>query len=354
MLIALSCWAPGCFAAREAEDELEEAEPPPLPWRREAMPPPPEPASPTSPERVELGRLLFFDPILSRDGRTACVTCHSEQWGMSDGVPVSVGVDGVGAVGPGREGPNRTSRNAQTIWNVAYREALFWDGRAASLEEQALGPLKAEAELDLPPEEAAQALAGVPEYRALFASAFPEDPEPVSVDNLARALAAFQRTVVSTRAPYDQYVDGDPAALREEVIEGMYLFAEAGCAGCHVPPLFESPSFVRRIDGEDPGRAAVTGDPRDQGAFRIPTLRNARDTAPYFHDGSAATLQEAVEQEAARAASLGEGRPLDGGEIERVTRFIDKALTDRTRDPSRPAHVPSGLSIPEDGFRGFR
>jgi cytochrome c peroxidase len=131
----------------------------------------------------------------------------------------------------------------------------------------------------------------------------------------------------------------------------MCLCAEAGCHDCHVPPLFESERYVSRIGGADPGRAAVTGDPAEAGAVRVPTLRNARDTEPYFHDGSVMTLEDAVRIEAEISAARGEGRALSQDELELVVKFVNKALVDRTRDPHRPKEVPSGLDVPEDGFR---
>jgi cytochrome c peroxidase len=325
---------------------------PPIPWAYEPFPRPIEAAdNPSTPEKNELGNLLFYDPVLSRDDATACATCHSEIWGMSDGLPVSVGVDGEGPTGPGRDGPNKTTRNAQTLWNAAFRSELFLDGRSPSLEHQALEPLRAERELALDPEAAAAKLRAIPAYVVLFQQAFPAEAEPVTPENLARALASFQRTLVSDQAPYDQYVAGDEAALRPEWVEGMFLFAEGGCAGCHVPPLFESNRYVSRLGGADPGRAVVTNDPADAGAIRVPTLRNARDSEPYFHDGSVLLLEDAVRVEAEISASRGEGRALSAEEIALVTKFINKALTDRTRDPRRPKEVPSGLEVPEDGFR---
>ncbi|NUO49390.1 MAG: hypothetical protein HOV80_11095 [Polyangiaceae bacterium] len=328
---------------------------PPIPWAYSPFPAAREPAdNPSTPEKLALGNLLFYDPVLSGDDATACATCHSEIWGMSDGLPVSVGILGEGPTGPGRDGPNKTTRNAQTLWNVAFREELFWDGRKPSLEEQALEPLRAERELGLDPELAVAKLAAIPEYASLFASAFPDDAQPVSSQNIARALSVFQRTLVSDMALYDQYVAGDEEALLPNVRDGMFLFAEGGCARCHVPPLFDSQRYEARLPVVDAGRETVTGDPNDRGAFLIPTLRNSRDSEPFFHDGSVMTLREAVRVEADISAARGEGRALTDEEVELVTKFIDKALTDRTRDPKRPKEVPSGLDVPEDGFRVFR
>jgi cytochrome c peroxidase len=332
--------------------ESEPYEGPPLPWPHEAFPEVVDPFSNVStPEKVELGRLLFYDPILSRDEKTACATCHSEVWGLADGLALAVGVDGEGPTGPGREGPNVTTRNAQTLWNVAFREELFWDGRSTSLEAQALEPIRAERELDMALPDVVARIEAAPAYRPLFRAAFPDDVEPVSADNVAKALAAFQRSFVSNRAPYDQYVAGDANALSEDQLAGMQLFADAGCAVCHAPPLFEARRYEQRVEGGDIGREGVTGATADRGRLRVPTLRNLRETGPYFHDGSTATLEEAVQREASTSAARGEGSALDEGQAALVAVFLRKSLMDRTREPSRPDHVPSGLAVPKDGFR---
>jgi cytochrome c peroxidase len=322
-----------------AEDGVE------LPWEERAFPAVEAPAdNPTTPEKVELGRLLFYDPVLSRDGEVACASCHSEEWGLGDGLPLSVGVDGTGPTGPGRHGPNKTTRNALTLWNVVFRPELFWDGRTRTLEEQALLPIRAELELDRDPDEVATELAGIDGYQALFAAAFPG--EPIGATNLARALAAFERTMITELAPYDRYALGDRGALKEAAVQGMFLFAEVGCAGCHTPPLFESPGFAARGigDGSDVGRFEQTGVEADRGAFRVPTLRNLRETGPYFHDGSVETLEEAVLHELER-----DGRPLEHAAA--IATFLRKGLMDRSRQPHRPETVPSGLEVPKDGFR---
>lgn len=325
---------------------------PPLPWAREPLPAPAAPTdNPTTAAKVELGRLLFYDPILSRDHATACATCHSEIWGMGDGMPVSVGVDGVGPTGPGRDGPHKTRRNAQTLWNAAHRERLFWDGRAASLEDQALEPIITPDELGRATlDEALEEIAAIDAYRARFAEAFPGEPFGAVV--LGKALASFQRTIVADRGPYDRYAAGDAGALSPDAQRGMFLFAEAGCAGCHTPPRFESERYAdRAIGGDDPGRFEVTGDPADAGRFRVPTLRNVRETGPYFHDGSVATLGEAVAHEVEVAVLRGESRPLDEEEIAAIETFLRKGLIDRAGEPHRPKEVPSGLAVPLDGFR---
>lgn len=317
---------------------------PPLPWPAEPMPSPP--ADGATPAQVELGRLLFHDPILSRDRKVACVTCHGQIWGLSDGLPRSIGVGGTGPAGTGRTGPHATRRNALTLWNVAWRSAFQWDGRAPSLEAQALLPLADPIELGRAPEEVVADLAAIEGYCVRFAEAWPEDGGAVRVERLVQALAAFQRTLISDDAPYDRYLAGDEAALSRDAVRGMFLFAKKGCAACHAPPRFESdryePSALPPCD--DGGRAEVTGDPADRHRFRVPTLRNVRDTNPYFHDGSVATLEEAIALEA-RGASL------DADEVAAIATFLRKGLVDRSRLPRRALAVPSGLDVPLDGYQ---
>jgi cytochrome c peroxidase len=301
--------------------------------------------------RAELGRFLFYDPILSIDGETACATCHSEHWGMGDGLPRAIGAFGGTLSGPGREGENVGPRNTPTLWNAAERSALLWDGRAASLEEQALLPFEIEAELALPVDDALDALRTVPEYEALFAAAFPDEQAPIARAPLAQALAAFVRTLVSDRAPYDAYVAGDRGALRDTTREGLALFEALECGSCHTPPLFQSDRYAARglVEGDlraDLGRFTVTDDEADRGAFRVPTLRNVATTEPYFHDGRAATLREAVEHEVAQQA-----RVVSASELDALTEFLAKGLLDISRNPDRPERVPSGLPLPRDGFR---
>jgi len=333
-LVALAAHITACDAAL-----------PPSGW-----PPPSGPMPADDPQvarQAAVGRLLFYDPILSADGETACATCHSEIWGMGDGLPRSIGLFGGTLAGPGRDGPNVLARNAPSLWNVAFRQELFWDGRVASLEELALVPLQAPDELGLAPLEAARRISQIPEYVTLFGAAFPAEPEPISPTTLARALAAFQRMLVSDRALWDAWMDGDPRAMTPEMQRGWEVFRDAGCDGCHVPPTFMSARFLRRDPtSQDPGREAVSGAPQDRGAFRVPSLRNARETGPYFHDGSAPTLEAAIRRELAV-----DGVALADADVDALARFLGRALIDRSREPDRPEVVPSGLPVPEDGFR---
>ena len=321
---------------------------PSLPWPLTAFPELPDIASDVQEERIALGNLLFFDPVLSIDGETACGTCHSEFWGMGDGLPLGVGQGAGLPAGPPREGPNTTRRNSISLFNVAFRKSLFWDGRSDSLQEQAIMPLLEENELNLDPDVALARLFAIPEYVDLFAAAFPDDPR-VTLDNLAAALASFQRTFISDRSLYDAYLKGHLGTLDDELIEGMFRFAEMGCHDCHVPPLFESETFANRnvpdINGiDDMGLAEVTELPEDAGKFRTPSLRNGFATEPYFHNGSSATLVDAVEHELEQS-----GLPFTGEDVRLIERFISKALRDESRAAQRPLTVPSGLKVPVDG-----
>lgn len=320
---------------------------PPLPWALTEFPTLPDIAIDVPEERIALGRLLFYDPVLSVDNETACATCHSELWGMGDGIAVGVGHGAGPVTGPGRNGPNISRRNSLSLFNLAFRETFLWDGRADSLEEQALMPLLAEEELNVDPALAAEQISEVPQYVDLFAAAFPEDPR-VTVDNLAAAIAAFERTFVSDLALYDAYVAGDLATFDDDLVEGMFRFAQKGCDGCHTPPLFESETFANRNvpnnDGVvDLGLAEASESPDDNGKFRTPSLRNAFVTEPYFHNGSANLLRHAVRHELEQS-----GMPFSDEDVRLIEDFINRALRDESRAAERPRSVPSGLPVPID------
>jgi cytochrome c peroxidase len=297
--------------------------------------------------RIELGRLLFFDPVLSVDHQTACATCHSEIWGMGDGIPRAIG-NGAGLdAGPGREGPIMLTRNSPAIYNLAFRPSLLWDGREQVLEEQALVPLFAEDELSADRETLLAELSSIPEYTVRFEDAFPEDGR-VTIENLASALAAYQRTFISDRATYDAYVEGRPELMNEEQVAGMYRFSEMGCDDCHTPPLFESETFANRNvpdveDIVDLGREEHTGRQDDRGKFRTPSLRNLSTSGPYFHNGSVEVESDAIRHELEQS-----GLPFTDDDVRLIELFIDKTLRDETREAIRPVTVPSGLPLPID------
>ena len=256
------------------------------------------PDNPTTPAKVALGRALFFDKRLSSDNSIACVTCHDPAVGFADPHPLSIGVKG-------REG----ERNSNTLLNVALVEPLMWDGKAATLEEQALLPFQSPSEFDLPPDQAVAKLRRQG-YSPLFQAVFGED---VTIANLAKALAAYQRTLAGGSSPFDRYLfENDAHAISPAARRGFEVFLSAKCDACHLIMTKGLHPFslkhVMFTDGKfhnlgvdankerpDPGRYAVTRDEEDWGRFRTPTLRNVALTPPYFHDGSAATLADVVE-----------------------------------------------------------
>ncbi|MBI1355562.1 MAG: cytochrome-c peroxidase [Acidobacteria bacterium] len=250
------------------------------------MPVPAE--NPLTPARIDLGRVLFFDKRLSRDGSLSCATCHVPELGFTDREPVGLGVDG-------QKGTRRTPR----LINRGYGRLYFWDGRAGSLEEQVVQPIANPVEMDLPVEEAAARLAASAESAAAFEAAFGRAPDP---QTLAWALAGYVRTIVSGDSSYDRYVAGDGDALTPAQKRGLEVFRGKGACGiCHLGPNLTDEEFhntgVGWKDGpaEDLGREKVTGDAADRGAFKTPTLRDVALAGPYMHDGSLATLEDVVE-----------------------------------------------------------
>ena len=331
-----------------------------LPWPATALPPVTAPNDNryAEPKRL-LGRILFYDPLLSADRATACVTCHSEIWGLGDQLPRSVGIEGQGVVGPGRTGSHRSRRNAPALWNLGLRSALFWDGRASSLEEQVFFPLRDADELAREPDAVIAALRDNAEYTLLFQNAFPEAEPPVSSTTFAQALATFVRAYVSDRAPYDQFLAGDTLALDAQDRRGVALFAQLECDGCHVPPRFDSDCYANRAvpdpEGlDDGGRFEVTGDASERAAFRVPTLRNARETGPYFHNGAEPDFGAAIAHEVEQQVELGVHEPLSGSELTDLTQFLRRALTDTSREQHPISQVPSGLRVPVDDERLLR
>jgi cytochrome c peroxidase len=251
--------------------------------------------------KIALGRQLFFDPVLSADGSMSCASCHRPDHGFASPDPVALGV-----------GKARGERNAPSILNRALGRHLFWDGRAASLEEQALQPITNSAELANPSlESVLDRLKRDSRYAALFDEAFPPNgdaPRPngagdtaITAESLARALASFERTLVVGDSPVDQFRASDYASLTPRQRTGMWIFESRGkCWRCHVGDNFTDEQFHNTGVGfgrnpRDTGRIRVTGDERDRFAMKTPTLRGVAKTAPYMHDGSIASLREVVE-----------------------------------------------------------
>ena len=265
----------------------------------------------TTDEKVALGQQLFFDPRLSADNSMSCATCHLPDKAFADGR----------ARGKGH-GDKELSRNVPSLLNVGLYHVYMWDGRAKSLEEQALLPIQSADEMAQNLDELQQELSEVPGYVDQFQKVF---GTPVTRDGIAKALAAFQRTLVSRNSPLDRYLAGDETALSTEAKEGMRLFlGEAGCVRCHSGPLLSDGQFYRLgAEFKDKGRGEVSGKRDDLYKFRTPSLRDVARTAPYMHDGSRKTLFEAVEFYYRTAPPVGpEGLPLD------IDPLLDRSYTE--------------------------
>jgi len=270
----------------------------------EALPDtPPIPAdNPQNDAKITLGKTLFFDPRISKLGTVSCNSCHNVMSGGDDNRPNSVGVHDA-----------RGGRSAPTVWNAAFLSSQFWDGRAATLEDQAKGPVTNPIEMGMSDWDAVvKVLKAIPGYQPLFDDAFGKDTV-ISVDTAAKAIAAYERTLITPNSAYDKYVKGDKTALTEKQIKGMDSFANTGCTSCHSGANFSGPKmpdgtgfFMKfpTVSGskyeaqyqltEDMGRYQETKKEADKHMWRVPTLRNIALTAPYFHNGSVATLDEAV------------------------------------------------------------
>ncbi len=297
----------------------------------------PNPANPLTPAKVELGRMLYYDERLSKNHDVSCNTCHLlDRFGV-DGAPTSTGH---------RE--QRGDRNAPTVYNAALHVAQFWDGRAADVEEQAKGPILNPVEMAMPSEDVVlTTLESIPGYVSLFAAAFPGDEQPITYDNMARAIGAFERQLL-TPGPFDAFLAGDDAALSDAQVQGLETFVTSGCVVCHQGPaiggtLYRKLGLVRPYPTEDRGREAVTGDPADRHVFKVPSLRNVAQTGPYLHDGSVESLESAIrimgahqlgiELSAAQVASI-------RAFLEALTGRVDERLIARPELPASSARTP--------------
>lgn len=295
------------FGVAGCQCKKEEPKAPEAPAQPVPPPPPPVPApapipavplgllpaidhtdNPTTPEKVDLGYKLFFDKRMSHDKSMSCVDCHYLNKALTTGSPVDTKVGGA-----------KNTRNAPTLVNLDYsNNYYYWDGRIISLEMVSNAAWKGQ--LGAAPAEIAKRLGEFPVYTELFKRAFNEPP---NANNIPKALAAFLRSVKSGNSPYDKFQAGDKAALNESATRGLAVFNKAKCVECHVPPFFTDMQFHNVGVGWDPkekkyadiGRQDATKQPKDGGAFKTPTLRNIALTGPYMHDGSIATLEEAIE-----------------------------------------------------------
>lgn len=339
--------------------------------------------NPTTKEKVDLGRLLFFDPILSGNKDVACATCHHPKNGYAEFRDISIGVNGQG-FGNKREfkQPNDipfVKRNAHTVLNTAYNginmsnhyspedAPMFWDSRVNSLEDQALEPIKALEEMRGTHfsdteilNEVVKRLKAIPEYQTLFENVFEED-EPIASENIGKAIAAYERTLVTNNSDFDKYMRGDESAISLAEKEGFELFKKVGCINCHNGPMFSdfkmhvlSVPENEKLDSIDTGFEA-------QFAFRTPTLRNLRFTAPYMHNGTLASLEKVLEFyedlsfkksrnphiETTQIDTLAQNLTVKVKDMSLIISFLN-TLNDDTFDKTVPEHVPSGLQVGGD------
>jgi len=245
--------------------------------------------NPITEEKVVLGRMLYYDPRMSASGDISCNSCH-----LLD----EFGVDGE-ATSPGHDGSFGT-RNSPTVYNAALHIAQFWDGREPDVEAQAKGPILNPVEHGMGADEDVEAIIkGIPGYAPLFAAAFPGEDDPITFDNIAKAIGAFERKLV-TRGRWDRWLVGDGSALTKQERRGLETFMEVGCTTCHMGPnlggnLYQKLGLIEPYETADLGRFEATGNEAEKYFFKVPALRNVAETAPYLHDGSIETLDEIVD-----------------------------------------------------------
>ncbi|MBY6187143.1 cytochrome-c peroxidase [Marinobacter hydrocarbonoclasticus] len=295
-----------------------------------------EPATITNPEMVELGKKLFFEPRLSKSGFLSCNSCHNLSLGGVDILPTSIGHNW-------QEGPI----NAPTVLNAKYMLAQFWDGRAATLQEQAAGPIANPKEMALEHELALDVLRAIPGYQTEFAQVFGE--KGITLDTVTEAIATFEETLVTPNSRFDQYLNGDKHALTDNELAGYELFKSKGCAACHNGPavggtMYQKMGLMQPFVTDNPaqGRIDVTGKEHDRMVFKVPTLRNIELTYPYFHDGSTYDLKEAVI--VMQRVQL--GQELTDKEADRITDFL-KTLTGEQPQITLPILPPSVAETPK-------
>ncbi len=291
------------------------------------------PANPITPEKIELGRKLYFEKRLSKGRDISCNSCHDLARFGVDGEPTSLGDEG-----------QRGGRNSPTVYNAAFHVAQFWDGRSPDVEDQAKGPILNPIEMAMPSAEAViEVVKGIPEYEPLFKAAFPEDKHPITYDNLAKAIGAFERRLV-TPAPFDAFLAGDANALSADELAGLDLFIGVGCTTCHNGTVIGGNSYqkmglVRPYEMKDLGRIDVTKKDTDKYVFKVPSLRNITKTGPYFHDGNVAELNEAI----ALMASHQLGLDLADRQVEAIATFLGSL----TGEPDA-----AYIAAPEGSFGG--
>ena len=291
------------------------------------------PDNPSTPERVALGQVLYVDPRLSKNHDVSCNSCHRLDGYGVDGEPTS----------PGHKG-QRGGRNSPTSFNAALHIAQFWDGRAADVEEQAKGPVLNPIEMAMPSVEAVElTLRSIPGYAPMFAAAFPGEEQPITFDNMALAIAAFERKLL-TPGPFDDFMNGRDDALSAQQLRGLETFVDTGCITCHVGAAvgggaFQKLGLFKPYETEDTGRMEVTGKEGDRHIFKVPSLRNVAQTGPWFHDGSLTDLDQVVRI----MAEYQLGKTLDDAQVADIVAFLG-ALTG-----TAPAELVAIPELPESG-----
>lgn len=297
-----------------------------------------ETASPITPEKVELGRMLYFDTRLSKNQQISCNSCHDlTKYGV-DGTKFSKGHKG-----------QLGGRNSPTVYNAGGHIAQFWDGRAATIEDQAKGPILNPVEMAMPDDKSVVAvLESIPGYEDAFKKAFPDDKEPITYDNLAKAIGAFERGLV-TPSRFDKYLAGDKTALSDQERAGLTKFVQSGCTSCHSGSSLGGSSYQKLgliksyPNQKDLGRYEVTKKDEDKMVFRVPTLRNVAETGPWFHDGSFDRLEATVQAMAYHQL----GKDLPEKDVADIVAFL-KSLTGEIPQEyiKKPALPPNGEKTP--------
>jgi cytochrome c peroxidase len=298
----------------------------------------PRTGDPITDAQVDLGRRLYYETRISKSQQLSCNSCHQLDRFGADGEPTS----------PGHKG-QRGGRNSPTTLNAAFHVAQFWDGRAPTVEEQAKGPVLNPIEMGMPsPEVVIGVLESIPGYAALFEKAFPGDPNPISYDNFARAIGAFERKLV-TPSRFDAFLGGDRDALSAAEVAGLEAFVQTGCPTCHAGSLlggmmFQKIGLVHPYETADLGRYDATKNETDKHFFKVPSLRNVAETGPYFHDGGIATLDEAIRLMAWHQL----GVALEPAKIASIRAFLE-SLTGTVDESfvAAPVPLPSGPNTPK-------
>ena len=286
-----------------------------------------------NPAQVELGRMLYFEKRLSKNGSQSCNSCHPLASYGADGEQTSPGADGT-----------RGTRNSPTVYHAAGYFAQFWDGRAIDVEEQAKGPILNPVEMGMKDaKQVENTLKAIPGYEAAFVKAFGDDKQPITYDKVGRAIGAFERGLV-TPSRWDKFLKGDKNALTEAEVEGLRVFTNVGCMVCHTGE-FVGGSMFEKVGAVEPwpnqkdlGRFNVTKDDRDRMVFKVPTLRNIGKTAPYFHDGSAKTLPDAIQMMGRHQLGLELSEP----EVASIATWLNSLTGDLPADYIKQPTLPGG------------